>query len=636
MIDVAIQICTFALSLALIIAFRSRKEFQKAQSYVYMGILVILAVNSSSSAISNWIEDSVVATGELFMIQYATQMLLFLSHNLLAPAFTYYIMLVNGKAIHTDRKVLVGFAFPMVILQLFTISNPWTKFIFYYDVNADYVRGSLFWIVYVVSAIYLIAAIYYMVKYREVVSRETNMMLWLFFAFSIVGVVVQAIIPELKVELFAECLSSIGIMLSIEEERDLIDASSRMYNRRAFMMDNKRLIATNHNYAVIAVTITNIRLFVHILSYKAMSDSIVNITKWLMRCSKNTILYRISTGNLALIYTYDDVSDVENLVEKIRQRFVEGWEYDGDKLDFNVQIRYALVPEYTNKPSSLLDLAEDFGDIDHGGVNVATKEAVMAIVEKGNIESMVKDALKNDYFEVYYQPIWGVKENKYVSAEALVRLKTPAGQTISPATFIPIAEKSGHIGKLGMQVFEKVCKFISSEECKNLGLRYIDVNLSLYQLVVGDVPQKFDEIMKKYGVTPDMINLEITESAQIEGQGTIAAGIGELKEVGFKFSLDDFGTGYANISDMVAMRFDCIKSDKGLLWDSETNAAAKNILCSYIKIIRNLGIDLVQEGVESKEQLDLVTRAGANYIQGYYFCRPLPMSEFIEFVKKSN
>ncbi|MCQ2516893.1 MAG: EAL domain-containing protein [Saccharofermentans sp.] len=601
-----------------------------------MGILVILAINSSSSAISNWIENTVVATGGLFAVQYATQMLLFLSHNLLAPAFTFYIMLVNGKAIHTNRKVLIGFSFPMVVLQIFTISNPWTNFIFYYDANADYVRGSLFWIVYVVSAIYLIAAIYYMVKYREVVSRETNMMLWLFFAFSIIGVVVQAIFPELKIELYAECLSSIGIMLSIEEERDLIDASSRMYNRRAFMIDNKRLIATNHNYAVIAISITNIRLFVHILNYKAMSDSIVNITKWLMRCSKNAILYRISTGNLALIYTYDDISDVENLVEKIRQRFVEGWEYDGDKLDFNVQIRYALVPEYTNKPSSLLDLAEDFGDIDRGGVNVATKDEVMAIVEKGNIESMVKDALKNDYFEVYYQPIWGVKENKYVSAEALIRLKTPSGQTISPAVFIPIAEKTGHIGQLGMLVFDKVCKFISSEECKALGLRYIDINLSLYQLVVGDVPQKFDEIMKKYGVTPNMINLEITESAQIEGQGTIAAGIGELKDVGFKFSLDDFGTGYANISDMVAMRFDCIKSDKGLLWDSATNSAAKNILCSYIKIIRNLGIDLVQEGVESKEQLDLVTRAGANYIQGYYFCRPLPMNEFIEFVRNAN
>ncbi len=636
MIDVAIQFCTFALSLALIIAFRSRKEFQKTQSYVYMGILTILAVNSLSSAISNWIENSVVATGGLFVIQYATQMLLFLSHNLLAPFFTFYIMLVNGKAIHTRRKVLVGFAFPMVILQILTISNPWTNLIFYYDANADYVRGSFFWIIYVITAVYLVFAVYYMVKYREVVSRETNMMLWLFFTFSIIGVVVQAIFPELKVELFAESLSAIGIMLSIEEERDLIDASSRMYNRRAFMMDNKRLIATNHNYAVIAVTITNIRLFVHILSYKAMSDSIVNITKWLMRCSKNTILYRISTGNLALIYTYNNVSEVEDLVEKIRLRFIEGWVYDGDKLDFNVQIRYALVPEYTNKPSSLLDFAEDFGDIDKGGVNVATKEDVMAIVEKGNIESMVKDALINDYFEVYYQPIWGVQEQKFVSAEALIRLKTPSGQTISPASFIPIAEKTGHIGQLGLLVFEKVCEFIASEECKKLGLRYIDVNLSLYQLVVGDVPQKFDEIMKKYGVTPDMINLEITESAQIEGQGTIAAGIGELKEVGFKFSLDDFGTGYANISDMVAMRFDCIKSDKGLLWDSETNSAAKNILCSYIKIIRNLGIDLVQEGVESKEQLDLVTKAGANYIQGYYFCRPLPMKEFIEFVKNSN
>jgi len=637
MVDVAIQFCTFFLSAALIIVFKSRKEFQKAQSYVFLGILIIIATNSISSAVSNLIENSIVATGFMFDVQYATQMLLFLSHNLLGPAYTLYILLVSGVAVHSNRKLRISFAIPVLILEVLVLINPWTKWIFYYDQNADYVRGPLIASIYIITALYLSVAIFYMIKYRHAVSRETNFMLWVFFGCSLAGVIAQAINPDWKIELFAECLSSIGIMLSIEEERDLVDAASRMYNRRAFMNDNKRLLLTHHKYAVITVSITNIRLFVHILNYKAMSETVVEITKWMKQCAKHVVLYRISTGNLALIYLYDDVNDVDKLVEKIRGRFVEGWEYEGVRLDFNVLIRYALVPEDTDKPSSLLDLAEDTGSVDvAGGVVVASRDSVATIVENGDIESWVREAIQKDAFEVYYQPIWGVKENRYVSAEALLRLKGANGKMVPPDRFIPIAEKSGLIGDIGLIVFEKVCKFIASDEFKKLRLDWIDVNLSLYQLVLGDVSNSFKEIMTRYNVTPDSINLEITESAQLDSHSTVLTGINELKKVGFKFSLDDFGTGYANVTDMVAMCFDCIKSDKGLLWDSATNSMSKNILCSYIKIIRNLGIDIVQEGVETKEQLNLVTEAGSNYIQGYYFCRPLPMNEFIDFVSKYN
>lgn len=635
-IDVTIQFCTCIFATALIIAFKSRKVFQKTQNYVFMGMLIIIALNSLSSAISNLIEHSVDTKGNLYGLQYSTQLILFLVHNAIGPFYAYYVMLVNGVAIHSNRKTMIGFALPFLALEILTLSNPWTNVIFYYNDSADYVRGNLIFLVYAVSAIYLIIAIIYMIKYRHLVSRETNFMLWLFFSFSLIGIVVQIISPALKIELFAECLSSLGIMLSIEEERDLIDYSTRTYNRRAFMNDNNRLIETNHHYAVITINITNIRLFVHLLSYKTMSNTVKKITSELMHIDRDTTFYRISTGNFALIYLYDDKSDVDNMIARIKEVFERGYEYEGKPLNFNVAIKCAMVPEDTSKASSLLDLTEEVTGKDISGVTVFSHEDVKEIISKGNIEAAIRKALTTNGFEIYYQPIWGVNENKYVAAEALLRLNSSELGHISPAVFIPIAEKAGLISEVGNLVFESVCKFLARKEVQELNLHCIDVNLSLYQLVVGNTLEHFKETVDKYNINPAMINLEITESAEVYGHDTIVQAINGLKSAGFKFSLDDFGTGYANISDLVAMRFDVIKSDKGLLWDAANIGAAKAILTSYIKIIRKMGVSVVQEGVETKEQLDLVVAAGANFIQGYYYSKPLPSEEFIKFVSNSN
>lgn len=629
-IDVTIQLCTCVFTTALIIAFRSRKEFQKRQTKVFFGMLVVLALNSLCSGISNLIENSIAATGTLFAIQYTTQLLLFLIHNALCPLYAYYVMLVNGYAVHTSRKKLFVYAIPFIALELLTLSNPWSKILFTYDQNSDYVRGSLFFIIYLVSVFYLSIAIFYMIKYRKLVSSETNFMLWLFFSFSIIGVVVQGIFPEFKIEIMAECLSALGIMLSIEDERDLIDPATKMYNRRAFMNDNRRLIETNHEYGVITISITNIRLFVRLLSYKSMADTIARIAKYLTSLSKHAHIYRISTGNIAIVHLYDNPEETIALAETIKSRFDEGWEYEGAPLDFNVIIGVAMIPEDTNKTSALLDMAEGALGTDVAGVHIMSREDAKAFIKRGSIEAAIRKALSGEGFEVYYQPIWGVKENKYVAAEALLRLKSPELGNIPPSIFIPIAEKSGLIGEVGLFVFRSVCEFLCREDVKALNLRCIDVNLSLYQLIVGNVPEQFAKIMKDKSISPSMINLEITETAQLDGLGTIANGVDELKAVGFKFSLDDFGTGYANLSNLVAMKFDTIKSDKALLWDSAKDDMSKHVLRSYIKIISGMGIDLIQEGVETKEQLDLVTSCGANYIQGYYFSKPLPADEFIQ------
>ena len=170
---------------------------------------------------------------------------------------------------------------------------------------------------------------------------------------------------------------------------------------------------------------------------------------------------------------------------------------------------------------------------------------------QNNIDSIIDRALENGSFQVYYQPIYSVKEGKFVSAEALIRLKDPQHGFISPETLIVAAEKSGAIHKIGEVVFEKVCQFIASKEFEQLGLDYIEINLSVSQIMNGDLPETLLSIMNEYKISPDKINLEITETAAAYAQRVMTENLEKLTLAGISFSLDDYGTGYSNMQRVI-------------------------------------------------------------------------------------
>ncbi|MBQ9610659.1 MAG: EAL domain-containing protein [Lachnospiraceae bacterium] len=342
---------------------------------------------------------------------------------------------------------------------------------------------------------------------------------------------------------------------------------------------------------------------------------------------------------MTLILLYKNEKEVDALVSTIADRFRDTWIYGKSEIELNAEIRVAYVPEEFNDVTLLTELTESNSDIETPGVRVFRGDELDSFKRKAQVEEALKKALEEDTFQVYYQPIWNAEKNRMESAEALIRLTDPELGFISPEEFIPIAEQSGLITEIGLYVFEKVCQFITKERTRALGLRYIEVNLSVFQLLVGNTLEHFLEIMKRYGVTSDQINLEITETGSLATSNTMISAINEMQEWGFKFSLDDYGTGYSNLSYIMSMDFLNIKSDKGLLWDADTRESSSIMLTDTIKTIRRLGMNVIQEGVETKEQLDLVVGAGANLIQGYYFSKPLPEEAFydymIEFIKKS-
>jgi EAL domain-containing protein (putative c-di-GMP-specific phosphodiesterase class I) len=256
--------------------------------------------------------------------------------------------------------------------------------------------------------------------------------------------------------------------------------------------------------------------------------------------------------------------------------------------------------------------------------------------ERDEIAKTIQRAMDEDRVEVFYQPIYSVSEQQFVAAEALVRIRSTDGTILPPGVFIPVAEANGSIRMLGEIVFEKTCQFIKNCKLEQYGMHYIEVNLSVEQCESRDLAERYIEIMDRYELNPSWINLEITETGSIKTRKNMLKNMEQLIDYGVCFSLDDFGSGESNLNYIVDMPVEIIKFDRDMTQSFFENEKAQFIMRAARNMIHEMGLKIVAEGVETAEQCSLIEQFGADYIQGYYFSRPLPKDEFVQFLREQG
>ena len=185
-------------------------------------------------------------------------------------------------------------------------------------------------------------------------------------------------------------------------------------------------------------------------------------------------------------------------------------------------------------------------------------------------------------------------------------------------------------------MFENVCRFIKEKQLEKIGIEYIEVNLSTIQCMSEKLVSRFDDIIKSHGIKSSCINLEITESAMANSIEVLETTMKQLTELGFTFSIDDFGTGYSNFNYIFDMPFSIVKLDKSILWKAVENEKANIILANTIRMVRDMNMKTIVEGVETAEQKNILQNLGCDYLQGYYFSQAVPEEEFYRYCKGFN
>ena len=254
---------------------------------------------------------------------------------------------------------------------------------------------------------------------------------------------------------------------------------------------------------------------------------------------------------------------------------------------------------------------------------------------EAHLEEIIDKAIKNNHIEMYYQPIYDVKNNAFHAAEALVRINDPKYGIISPSIFIPAAESLGLIIPLGDIILEQVFKFISNNDINALGIEYIEINLSVAQCIESVLPNKIEALEKKYNINPSQVNLEITETTFEHISDIIVDNITKLISMGYSFSLDDYGIGYSSVQRVNSIPFKLIKIDKSMLDEANTASGIK-LLEHTIRMMQSINKQIVCEGAESIEQINMLKNMNCDYIQGFYFSKPIPSKDFIIFLKKNK
>ena len=250
------------------------------------------------------------------------------------------------------------------------------------------------------------------------------------------------------------------------------------------------------------------------------------------------------------------------------------------------------------------------------------------------IENSFDTALAKGEFVVYYQPKIDICTEKIVGAEALVRWKKDGNTMISPGDFIPVYEKDGLIVRLDEYVFRQVCCLQSREQKAGAKLLPISVNLSRSSALHGDVAERYKAIVKENGIPSSCVPIELTESAAIYND-RIQMTAGELTDAGFVLHIDDFGAGYSSLISLNQFPFTTLKIDKSLI-DEVCQQKGKTLVEQVITLAKLLGMKVVAEGVETREQLKIMKDLKCDAVQGFYYAKPMPEEEFIAYVRQEK
>lgn len=346
--------------------------------------------------------------------------------------------------------------------------------------------------------------------------------------------------------------------------------------------------------------------------------------------SEQVVISHFSTDIYCIaIYDPCGARSVETIYQVIRERLKTPFRLtDGQEVTMTVSVGVSEYPEAASGTLELINCAE----IVMFKAKSKGKDAIQyfdgAILEDFlqtvNIQTMLREVVFEQNFTMNYQPQYYAEDKRLRGVEALIRWKDDEGDSISPAVFIPIAEKNGTIVPIGNWVIEKSVQTYAHWRDTYHYPMLLSLNVSAVQCKQKDFIESLLQIIQKYDVSPEEIELEITETILIEDFGYISGRLARLRETGVKISLDDFGTGFSSLSYLKGLPIDTLKIDKSFVDTMLTDNNTKIIIESIIYMVKRLGYETIAEGVETEEQFAYLKDLSCDIIQGYYLGRPMP------------
>lgn len=346
---------------------------------------------------------------------------------------------------------------------------------------------------------------------------------------------------------------------------------------------------------------------------------------------------RLGGDEFAIILPGADIRSAEKLAAKINAALESPVELAGCNLSLSGSLGIATYPDHAADEAELLkfaDVAMYTAKRTSCGYFVYDARSDSRNHERLAFVSEIREGIKNNQFELFYQPQMELISGKIARVEVLARWPHPVKGMIAPDVFIPVMEQTGLIRTFTHWVLDAALGQWAAWRSAGTHVgATLGVNLSMHNLIDPSLPDQLMGLLKKWDVEGDCLMLEITESSIMHDPGQVIRTLSRLKETGVKFSVDDFGTGYSSLTYLKRLPVSEIKIDRSFVMEMSANADDAMIVLSTIQLAHNLGLDVVAEGVETREALDTLIRLECDIAQGYHISRPLPADKLVEFIK---
>ncbi len=412
---------------------------------------------------------------------------------------------------------------------------------------------------------------------------------------------------------------------------EMLAMIKRMGNINKFRRNvNNLIINTSRRIAFIQFDIWKFKIINDLYGEKFGDEVLYFITERLSKiCGDRQYYVNLLSDVFMVVTEFDENREIKEFINNLDKRINS---YKG----INLQLSYGIYA-MEDKQMELRQMQDRAAMARKAAKNnlltnmVFYKEQFkVSLYNKKFIEENMITAMNEKQFLMYLQPKYSISQNKIIGAEALVRWKHPDFGMIFPDQFIPIIEENGFILRVDYFIWSEACRFI--KKCVNAGITAcpVSVNVSRIHLRNDDCIEYLSGLIKNLGIPKELLELEITETSDERQVSTRAL---SLKKAGFKLLMDDFGSGYSSLNILLETPFDIIKLDRKFINNMTVSEKGRLILEHVVDMAKKLDLELIAEGVETKEQVDLLKKIGCDHVQGYYYAKPMPVEDFARLLK---
>lgn len=539
-----------------------------------------------------------------------------------------------------DCKALRRYKWVLAIMTgsyfLLLLCNVWTGVVFAIS-DGRYVRGPLINAGYVLMLVELGGLICLSILYRSSISAALRRVMMILPPTLLLLMAYQIFYPDVLFNGGIIVAANIILMFNLQNRRIEQDALTGAGNRHSFYQELQLQLGGEQKFQVLLVAIRQFNTVNVSYGHQQGDALLCQVTRWLQKQHRQGRVFRVTNLDLALLVPYTDEDAAQALYDRVRRRFDEPWTRGTTEITLRACFTELIWTGQAWNATDILeflsysiseaarreDRAISFGDA-----------VYQQIEQRDRLLALLQSSIRQRQVEVWYQPIYRCSDGKFASAEALVRLRDDTGALVSPALFVPIAERYGLLDELTCLVLQEACRFLGSGALPE-GFS-VSVNLTMAQFLSDCLIERLSDCLRKNGCPIHRLKLEITEQTMAEDLELVARRVRRLTELGVVLCMDDFGTGYSNLSAVLGCGFPIIKLDQSLVAEYPDREQSVTIVDAMLKLFHTMGSQVVVEGVETEQQAKALTELGADWLQGFYYARPMTQPDLLALLDRET